>query len=478
MRFFFTIILVLTCTLTFAQNKPNTGLLLDDQAYGQVPLKARNVSFQSVVADVTSASLKKFVPTIMNQGTYGTCVGWSSSYYGRTILNARKENLASKASIDQNTFSPAFTYLHSNDDDDYNCQGGAYIHKAMNVLVNKGVPLYTDYNVMCGDEVPNAILEKALENKIKDYSRLFSGDESEMMKLESMKRSLQNGNPVIIGFMVENAFYSAKNVYIPNGGEIEGGHAMCVIGYDDDKYGGSFEIVNSWGEDWGNEGYIWVRYEDFMNYTKYAYEMIPYPNRVETKKTLAGEVYMKMSDGRTMDIKKGSKNFKNTVLGWQDVVIEESGQSIGDYETTEIYPDGSRYRMYARVNKPAYVYVIGADSNGQNGVIFPHKDDISPYIAYENTEVIIPGQKYWFRLNSQVSSDYSIVIFSENQIDVQHIKRRLDAMQGELLDKLYVIFNESLIPKENVHLDQNKMAFEATYNNGSMTLMILDIKRS
>lgn len=277
--------------------------------------------------------------------------------------------------------------------------------------------------------------------------------------------------------MIEKAFYSAQNVFVPNGGEIEGGHAMCVVGFDDDKYNGAFEIVNSWGESWGNEGFIWVRYEDFLNYTKYAYEMIPYPNEVETKKTLAGEIYMKMSDGSKMKVKKGNKNYSNTVLGWQDVVIEESSQSIGDYETAEIYPDGSRYRMYTRVNKPAYVYVIGADSEGQNGVLFPHKSEISPYIAYENTEVIIPGEKYWFRLNSQVNSDYSVVIFSENSIDIQNVKMRLDDMEGELLDKLYVIFNEELISKEKVSLDPQKMAFNAEYNSGTLTMMILDIKR-
>lgn len=469
-------VLTIVSTLTYAQTQ-HTGLLLDDVAYSQVPVKARNVSFQSVVEDVSSASLKKFVPTIRNQGSYGTCVGWSSSYYGRTILNARKENLTSKNIINQNTYAPVYTYLNSNVEDDYNCQGGAYIHEAMQVLVNKGVPLLSEFDVMCSDQISSSLEQKARKNKIKDYNRLFSSDETDLVKLESMKRSLINGNPVIIGFMIEKAFYSAQNVFVPNGGEIEGGHAMCVVGFDDDKYNGAFEIVNSWGESWGNEGFIWVRYEDFLNYTKYAYEMIPYPNEVETKKTLAGEIYMKMSDGSKMKVKKGNKNYSNTVLGWQDVVIEESSQSIGDYETAEIYPDGSRYRMYTRVNKPAYVYVIGADSEGQNGVLFPHKSEISPYIAYENTEVIIPGEKYWFRLNSQVNSDYSVVIFSENSIDIQNVKMRLDDMEGELLDKLYVIFNEELISKEKVSLDPQKMAFNAEYNSGTLTMMILDIKR-
>jgi hypothetical protein len=38
---------------------------------------------------------------------------------------------------------------------------------------------------------------------------------------------------------------------------------MCIVGYDDSKFGGAWEIQNSWGTDVGDQGYIWVRYSDF-----------------------------------------------------------------------------------------------------------------------------------------------------------------------------------------------------------------------
>ena len=165
-------------------------------------------------------------------------------------------------------------------------------------------------------------------------------------------------------------------------------------------------------------------------------------------------------------------------MGWQDVVVDEAVQSIGDYATKVAYPAGTRYRMYAEVNKPAYVYVIGADSNGENGVLFPHKEDVSPYIAYENTSVLVPGEKYWFRLNSDVASDFSIVIFSENKIDINEVKQRMDTMKGELMDKLYIIFKDQLINKESISLSKDKMGFSAQYEQGTMAMMVLDIKRS
>jgi len=48
-----------------------------------------------------------------------------------------------------------------------------------------------------------------------------------------------------------------------------GGHAVTIIGYNDslptpDGYG-AFRLVNSWGTDWGDNGYFWMTYEAIKN---------------------------------------------------------------------------------------------------------------------------------------------------------------------------------------------------------------------
>jgi C1A family cysteine protease len=233
-------ILLLISYSALSQNQPRTGLLFDDEAYMKTPLKAPNVAFQDVVTETTNATLKQFAPVVKNQGTYGTCVGWASAYYGRTIIEARLNEQLDSVDIANNTFSPVFTYLNANVENDYNCQGGAFIGKAMEAMVEKGVPFYKDFDVMCETEISEELLKKAKEHTIKDFTRLFGADEPEEEKIGNLKRSLINGNPVIIGFMVEESFFSAKTVYEPDGLGADGGHAMCVVGFDDDKYGGGF----------------------------------------------------------------------------------------------------------------------------------------------------------------------------------------------------------------------------------------------
>ena len=56
------------------------------------------------------------------------------------------------------------------------------------------------------------------------------------------------------------------------------GHAVCVVGYDDDKFGGVFKVVNSYGSDWGDSGFFYIRYSDYTKYCKYAYQLIAKPS--------------------------------------------------------------------------------------------------------------------------------------------------------------------------------------------------------
>src|SRR6185436_7127394 len=64
-----------------------------------------------------------------------------------------------------------------------------------------------------------------------------------------------------------------------------GGHAMCVIGYDDYKFGseGGFQLMNSWTSKWGKNGLAWVRYSDFKHFAREAYAVYPQGEGVDVK---------------------------------------------------------------------------------------------------------------------------------------------------------------------------------------------------
>jgi C1A family cysteine protease len=49
-------------------------------------------------------------------------------------------------------------------------------------------------------------------------------------------------------------------------------HSVCVIGYNDDEQ--VFEIQNSWGVQWGHQGYAFVGYTTLMEYIQQAFVLI------------------------------------------------------------------------------------------------------------------------------------------------------------------------------------------------------------
>ena len=100
--------------------------------------------------------------------------------------------------------------------------------------------------------------------------------------INHVKQIIYYDRPIVAGFSITESLYPRSSSY-PNGvsnnglwtpSELEdsiGGHAMCIVGYNDQMYGGSFRVVNSWGEDYGDNGFIWIRYSDFKKYASEAY---------------------------------------------------------------------------------------------------------------------------------------------------------------------------------------------------------------
>lgn len=71
------------------------------------------------------------------------------------------------------------------------------------------------------------------------------------------------GRPVVFGISVFEDFESEEVsktglIPMPQGNPL-GGHAICMVGYDDSKK--LIKFANSWGADWGSAGYGFLPYE-------------------------------------------------------------------------------------------------------------------------------------------------------------------------------------------------------------------------
>ena len=129
------------------------------------------------------------------------------------------------------------------------------------------------------------------------------------------------------------------------------GHAIELVGWDDNYPASNFRetpskdgawlVKNSWGEDWGNNGFFWISYEDrdLFHPTKYtpSYQIKSFEKITAYNKILQNEIY-----GATYEF--------NYIKGNELVAIEsfdfDSGYNMLDKVVFETTSQGSDYKIY------------------------------------------------------------------------------------------------------------------------------------
>ncbi len=86
--------------------------------------------------------------------------------------------------------------------------------------------------------------------------------------VQDLKGALQDG-PLCVAMYVPEGFSEYEGgIYDYNSGNVEWGHAVLLLGYDDATQ--CFKVKNSWGESWGEGGYFRIAYNDVTDSIKFG----------------------------------------------------------------------------------------------------------------------------------------------------------------------------------------------------------------
>ena len=257
------------------------GLEFDDVQYSSTRGKATLMrgDFSPLP---TSASIKQYCPKPLSQRMESTSTGWAAAYGARTILEAKMRGITDKMQLRDISFSPVFNYAMAKGDSKLDCSASMKLPDVLESMKTHGIPYYKDFRKSCPHVFPQSILSKAAENRINDYYRIFDLEDDPEVKIEKVKRSLSKETPVVIGMYAPKSFELLKDIFwVPRENvdpENQPGHSLVVVGYDDTKFGtGGFEVMNSWGTEWADGGFAWVRYSDFTEFVKYGFELFVFP---------------------------------------------------------------------------------------------------------------------------------------------------------------------------------------------------------
>ena len=210
------------------------------------------------------------MPPVRSQGNQGSCVAWATTYYLKSYQE--KIQYGYDYASYEDVMSPAFVYNQIKQNE--NCDSGSTIVDALEILKTYGSNSWKDFpysDLYCSSLPSDDLKESAIRNKIAEYFVVGIPENNTDINYtltNLIKTLVFQKNPIVISMDFKNlSFENQGDVYIANRykeNPVDSGcgHAILIVGYDNQL--NAFKIINSWGTDWGNDGYCWVSYDFFL----------------------------------------------------------------------------------------------------------------------------------------------------------------------------------------------------------------------
>ncbi|WP_429384844.1 C1 family peptidase [Mucilaginibacter sp. UYCu711] len=467
--------LFLTISFRLYSQAYKMGCIVDDKLKSVQTLPAFKGLGDSGPPD--SYSLRKYCPTPGNQGNIGSCTAWTLGYGVMSIKYAIDHNITNKTDIDDATFSSMFifnsikiTSCYPNSRDVCGGCGSSFTDGIdfLNIYGNVKHNEFDDYS--CNGTIARSVAMAGVKNKIVGASTLFFDRTyiSQEDKISKIIEQLYYNNPVFTSltlpminsedsyFGLDQYFY--KGIWTPPtyARPTPGAsHALTIVGYD--RVNQYFEILNSWGTRWGDQGFCKISFHDYLKYASYA-----------------GVVF---TPPPVMD---NYSNLKLQLAKYKRVggIVHEDGEVAAKFNGSYYEATADKGQLFkinlAQLPGNYYIYVMSCDEKNNYNIHFPSKNE-SPYIYKGNLGYKIP-QSSVLAFNQE--ADNLIILLSKNQIpDFENKFNHAVQYRNRLYEHLIDEFNAD-VDGANYNFDKSNISIKVPNDAQKPLLLFVNIKRT
>jgi C1A family cysteine protease len=209
--------------------------------------------FSNLQALPPRTDLRPACPAVYDQEALGSCT--ANAVAAAVQFDRMRQRI--------DPFAPSRLFLYYNErmvENTVNSDSGSHLRVGIKCIASHGDCRETKWPYDAGRfmvKPPETCYQDALHYQVVSYQKV-------LQDLSQMRACLASGFPFIFGFSVYSSFECpdvAKKGELPmpsTGERLLGGHAVMAVGYDDFRQ--VFMVRNSWGTNWGMDGYFTMPY--------------------------------------------------------------------------------------------------------------------------------------------------------------------------------------------------------------------------
>jgi hypothetical protein len=439
------------------------GYVMDEASYGDAADPADVQENKNSLP--SSASLESDCPPVANQ-QYRTCLAWSLSE-ARSILYKRATGQALP-------FSTGYLYALSKEAQDVDCKTGLRFKPTLEKLQQMGIIPQSDLADECVNAQSIGNQPNAALYRIKNHDKVRVTNDC-----KPVKRCLADGKPVAFGMKCLPEFRNCKTaVWNPTNEQAEYQHAMLAVGYDDNKEGGAIRVMNSWGKDWGENGFIWIRYADFVRFVKEAWAIAAEESaQITADAELGGNIeFQRTANAQKLTVVKEQIADQAAFQAvYKDIRVADIPKNY--WCIKEPLRSGSQFEMSVQNQVGCYMYAFATGASKQVDVLFPNQPNrkrVNAFVAGGKT-VRLPAGAQAFTLDDKIGTDMMCILYSKNRLNVDEMAQKMQQQHRNMpfIKAVETVLGSQLIQNENVTFGSGKTKGIQSKDKKGQVLMVM-----